>query len=155
REGAFSHPDWVFELKYDGYRLIAGRDEQGASLVSRNGNDLTATFPEVARAVRGLPYDGLVLDGEVVVHDRRGLPSFALLQRRGRLRNRRGVARAALELPATYYAFDLLVIGGADLRGLPLLERKALLREVVPEAGPIRFSDHVAEQGEALARTVE
>src|SRR5688572_3129002 len=150
REGAFSDPDWVFELKYDGYRLIAGRTGGEATLISRNGNDLTPTFPEVARAIRGLPYDGLVLDGEVVVHDERGLPSFGHLQRRGRLQIRRDIARAALELPATFYAFDLLGLGGADLRGLPLVERKAILREVIPTVGPVRFSDHVAEQGEAL-----
>ena len=154
REAAFSDPAWVFELKYDGYRLIAGRERGGGVLISRNGNDLTPTFPEVARAIKGLPYDGLVLDGEVVVHDDRGLPDFGRLQRRGKLTNRRDVARAALELPATYYAFDLLAMDGVDLRVLPLLERKAFLREVLPTIGPIRFSDHVPEQGEALAETV-
>src|SRR5690606_12103129 len=150
REAPFSDPAWVFELKYDGYRLVAGREGGEAVLLSRNGNDLTATFPEVARAVRGLPYEGLVLDGEVVVHDDRGLPSFDRLQRRGRLQNRRDVARAALALPATYYAFDLIGLGGADLRGLPLIERKALLRDLLPTIGSVRFSDHVAEHGEAL-----
>ena len=154
REDAFSDPAWVFELKYDGYRLIAGREKGEGVLISRNGNDLTPTFPEVARAIKGLPYDGLVLDGEVVVHDLRGLPDFGRLQKRGRLTSRRDVARAALELPATYYAFDLLAMEGADIRGLTLLERKALLREILPTAGPIRFSDHVPEQGVALAETV-
>ena len=155
REKAFSHPSWVFELKYDGYRLIAGTERGDAVLVSRNGNDLTLTFPEVARAMRGLPYNGLVLDGEVVVHDERGLPSFGRLQRRGRLQNRKDIANAALELPATYYAFDLLAIGGVDLRALPLLERKALLRDVLPTVGPIRYSDHIPERGEDLMAQVE
>jgi bifunctional non-homologous end joining protein LigD len=155
REDAFSDPDWVYELKYDGYRLIAGVDDGDSVLISRNGNDLTHTFPEVARAVRGLPYQGLVLDGEVVVHDDRGLPSFGHLQKRGRLQNRKDIARASLELPATYYAFDLLAIGGADLRGLPLLERKALLRDVIPTVGPLRYSDHVAEQGKPLMAQVQ
>lgn len=154
REDAFSDPAWIFELKYDGYRLVAGREKGEAVLISRNGNDLTDTFPEVARAVKGLPYDGIVLDGEVVVHDERGLPDFGRLQRRGLLKNRRDVARAAVELPATYYAFDLLALAGVDLRALPLLERKALLREVLPTVGPIRFSEHVAGEGEALAESV-
>ena len=154
RDHAFTDAAWVFELKYDGYRLVAGAGEGESVLISRNGNDLTHTFPEVARAVRGLPHR-LVLDGEVVVHDERGLPSFGHLQKRGRLQNRKEIARAALELPATYYAFDLLALGGADLRGLPLVERKALLREVIPEVGPIRYSDHYAEQGEALMEQVE
>ncbi|HZD05410.1 MAG TPA: DNA ligase D, partial [Longimicrobiales bacterium] len=154
RDEPFDDPAWVFELKYDGYRIVAGRDEGTAVLVSRNGNDLTGTFPEVARAVEGLLYDGLVLDGEVVVHDERGLPSFGRLQKRGRLQNRRDIARAALELPAVYYAFDLLGLEGLDLRGLSLLERKELLREVLPSVGPVRYSEHIAERGEAMYRQV-
>ena len=155
RDEAFSDPDWVFEIKYDGYRLIAGREKSDAVLISRRGADLTPTFPDVARAVRGLPYDGLVLDGEVVVHDEQGLPSFGRLQRRGRLQNREDIASAALKLPATYCAFDLLAIGGVDLRGLPLLDRKALLREVLPTVGPIRYSDHLPGRGEDLMDQVE
>ena len=150
REGPFSGPDWVFELKYDGYRLIAGREGGDATLISRNGNDLTPTFPEIARAIGGLPYEGLVLDGEVVVHDERGMQSFGRLQKRGRLQNRRDIARAELELPAAFYGFDLLALAGTDLRDLPLLQRKALLLDVLPPVGPLRFSDHVVEQGHAL-----
>jgi bifunctional non-homologous end joining protein LigD len=157
REGAFTDPDWVFELKYDGYRLIGERQDDGDSavLISRNGNDLTETFPEIARAVRGLPYPDVVLDGEVVVLDSEGRPSFDRLQRRGRLQKRSDVARASLELPAIYYAFDLLGFAGLDLRKLPLVERKALLQEMVPTAGPIRYSEHIAEQGEAMYAQVE
>jgi len=157
RPEAFTDPAWVFELKYDGYRLVAGRDESapaGAVLISRNGNDLTGTFPEVARAVAGLPYEGVVLDGEVVVHDERGVPSFDRLQRRGRLRRHADVTRATLELPAVYYAFDLLGFMGLDLRPLPLLERKALLREMLPTVGPVRYSEHIPEQGEAMYEQV-
>ena len=150
RESAFSDPSWVFEFKYDGYRLIAGLEKDEAKLISRNGHYLTSTFPEVARAIRGLPYDGLVMDGEVVVHDAGGLPDFGQLQKRGRLQNTRDVARAALEIPATFYAFDLLAVAGVDLRKLPLVERKTLLRAALPTVGPVRFSDHVPGEGEAL-----
>jgi bifunctional non-homologous end joining protein LigD len=156
RDEIFEDPDWLFEIKYDGYRLVAGRHAAGrVSLISRNGNDLTATFPDVARAVAGLPYEGLVLDGEVVVHDEQGFPSFGRLQRRGRLQNRRDIRRAALELPATYYAFDLVAVEGHDLRDLPLLERKEMLRELLPTVGPVRFSDHVREHGAAVYRQME
>ena len=155
REDAFSDPAWVFELKYDGYRLIAGREEdQDAVLISRNGNDLTATFPEIARAVKGLLHPGLVLDGEVVVHDEKGFPSFDRLQRRGRLQRRSDVARATLELPAVYYAFDLLALEGLDLRGLPLVERKRLLKEMLPTVGPVRYSEHIEGMGEAMYEQV-
>lgn len=150
RPEPFSEDGWVFEIKYDGYRLLGeGRDRE-ARLLSRNGNDLTRTFPEVARAVRGLPYRGFALDGEVVVFGESGLPSFRLLQRRGRLRRERDVARAAAQWPATYFAFDLLAFEGLDLRPLPLLARKEMLREALPTVGPIRYSDHVAREGEAV-----
>ncbi len=150
REEAFTRDGWLFEIKYDGYRIVAERTGAGATLWSRNGNDLTETFPEIARAVRGLPYEGMILDGEVVVHDATGMPSFSLLQKRGRLQRRTDIAVAAVQLPATYYAFDLLSFGGLDLRPLPLVERKRLLREVLPTVGPVRYSEHIEREGEAV-----
>jgi bifunctional non-homologous end joining protein LigD len=153
-EEPFSREGWLFELKYDGYRLLAERRRREPYLRSRAGHDLTVTFPDIARAVRGLPYEGLILDGEVVVHDPDGLPSFSRLQRRGRILNRMDALRASVELPAIYWAFDLLALEGYDLRGLPLRTRKELLRVVLPTVGPIRYSDHVATQGEALFEQV-
>ena len=84
-DDAFSKDGWIFELKLDGYRLIAAKTGGEALLLTRNGNDYTAVFPEVARAIKALPVDECILDGEVVVNDDKGLPSFAKLQRRGRL----------------------------------------------------------------------
>jgi bifunctional non-homologous end joining protein LigD len=152
---AFSKPDWLFELKYDGYRLIAGREDGEAVLRSRAGNDLTATFPDIAKAVNRLPYDDFVLDGEVVVHDDRGLPSFQRLQKRDRLSRRLEIQQAAAELPATLYAFDLLGFAGYDVRPVPLETRKALLQEILPTVGPLRYSEHIAEQGEAMFEQVQ
>ena len=154
-ERPFTKKGWVFELKYDGYRLLAERAGREAYLGSRAGHDLTATFPEIARAVRGLPYEGLVLDGEVVVVDAEGLPSFGRLQGRGRILNRDDALKASVELPAIYHAFDILALEGFDLRALPLLERKEILRDVLPSVGPIRYADHIAEQGEAMYEQVE
>ena len=149
-EEPFSRPGWVFEIKYDGYRLLGETGEGRARLISRNGNDLSRVFPEVALALGKLPYRGAVLDGEVVVNDAEGLPSFPLIQKRGRLRRESDIARAAVALPATYYAFDLVALEGYDLRGLSLLQRKRLLREVLPTIGPVRYSEHIPEQGEAM-----
>lgn len=151
----FSREGWLFELKYDGYRMIAGRSAGEAVLKSRSGQDLTVTFPDVSRAVRGLPYEGLVLDGEVVVHGADGTPSFSRLQRRGRLTRPLDALRASYALPATLYAFDLLGLEGFDLRALPLEARKALLRDLLPTVGPVRFSDHIEREGEALFAGVE
>src|SRR5690606_1384150 len=107
-DAPFSGDGWLFELKYDGYRLLAERRKGEAFLRSRAGHDITGTFPDVARAVRGLPVEGLVLDGEVVVHDASGRPSFGQLQKRGRIQGEIDALRAAAMLPATLYAFDLL-----------------------------------------------
>ncbi|HSH75811.1 MAG TPA: DNA ligase D, partial [Longimicrobiales bacterium] len=104
---------------------------------------------------RGLPYEGLVLDGEVVVHDLEGRPSFSRLQRRGRILRKADALRASVELPATYYAFDLLALEGFDLRPLPLIERKSMLRDLLPTVGPIRYVDHIQVRGEAMYRQVE
>ena len=153
-EEPFSRPGWVFEIKYDGYRLLGEAGDGTARLISRNGNELTHVFPEVARTLAKLPYRSAVLDGEVVVNDAEGIPSFQLIQKRGRLQRHGDIARAAVALPATWYAFDLLAFEGYDLRGLPLLERKRLLREVLPTTGPVRYSDHIPEQGEAMFRHV-
>ena len=155
REKPFSREGWIVELKYDGYRLLAERSGREAYLRSRAGHDLTATFPEIARAVRGLPYEGLVLDGEVVVNDAEGRPSFSRLQRRGRILNKVDALRSSIESPAIYHAFDVLGIESHDARGLPLLQRKEILREVLPSVGPIRYADHIAEQGEAMYEHVE
>jgi bifunctional non-homologous end joining protein LigD len=149
REQAFSKPGWVFEIKYDGYRMLAAGGPE-ARLISRNGNDLTAGFPELERALRALPYDGVLFDGEAVVHDQSGLPSFQRLQKRARLSRPADVRRAAVELPAAFYVFDLLGFEDYDLRKLPLVERKALARQLVPDVGPLKFADHVEEQGEAF-----
>ncbi len=154
-EKPFSREGWIFELKLDGYRLLAERSDGEAYLRSRAGHDLTATFPEIARAVRGLPYEGLILDGEVVVNDAEGKPSFSRLQRRGRILNRDDALRSSVELPAVYHAFDILGLEGHDLRKLPLLERKEVLREVLPSVGPIRFTDHLAETGELMYEHVQ
>lgn len=149
RERPFSRRGWVFEPKLDGYRLRVARGPNGARLVSRNGHDLAGAFPEVARAVAALPYD-CVLDGEVVVLDEGGRPSFQSLQGRARLGRPLEIRRAAVQTPATLYVFDVLGFEGYDLRALPLLKRKGVLRKLVPPTGPLRYLEHFATQGETL-----
>ena len=146
----FTKPGWLFEIKYDGYRLIAAKSAGTTRLYSRAGHDLSDTFPEIVTAIGALPFGHIVLDGEVVVHDSAGLPSFARLQKRGRLTRRHDIARAALALPATYYAFDLPGFGDYDLRGLPLHARKHVLERTLATVGPVRYSAHVEGEGEAM-----
>ena len=154
RRSPFSQAGWVFEAKLDGYRMLASKSPAGVVILTRNGNDATHGFPDLAEAVAGLPFADLILDGEVVVQDERGLPSFQHLQRRALLRRRLDVARAARRLPATFYAFDLVAALGHDTRPLSLVERKSLLRRVLPPVGPLRYVDHFPERGVELFESV-
>ena len=144
----FSRAGWIYELKYDGYRLVAAKEGGGVFLRYRRGGDVTALYPELARALRRLPVDSLVLDGEVTVLDGGGRPSFARLQTRALLSRPVDIEQASVRRPATLFAFDLVSFEGRDLRPLPLLERKDWLARVLPPAGPLRYSDHIEERGE-------
>ena len=113
--------DWIYELKFDGIRAQAIKDRAKVKLISRNENDLTKKFEEVAAAVAALPCDECVIDGEVVALDAEGRSSFQLLQ----ARDMEGRAP-----PLCYYVFDLLQLDGKDLSGLPLTTRKEVLRQL-------------------------
>jgi bifunctional non-homologous end joining protein LigD len=154
RDEPFSKAGWVFEPKLDGYRVLATHDGGAPALMSRNGNDLTPAFPDVARAIRALPVPRAVIDGELVIPDAQGRPSFQALQKRARLSRALDVRRAAAESPAVFYAFDLLGFEDRDLRALPLTERKRILRMLLPPLGPIRFVDHFERDGNALMQHV-
>jgi bifunctional non-homologous end joining protein LigD len=154
-ERAFSRTGWLFEPKLDGYRILAARAGGESRLVTRNGNDCATSFPEILRAVAALPFDRVVLDGEVVTLDDDGRPSFQRLQGRARLSRPIDIRHAAVNAPATYYGFDLLGFEDFDLRPLPLADRKAVLRRVLPPVGALRFLEHVEEEGEALYREAE
>ncbi len=156
REQPFSKPGWVFELKYDGFRVIAAGGQGEARLSYRSGHDSTRILPELARAVAGLPFASLILDGEAVVLDETGKPDFQRLQRRGLRTRTIDAERAAVATPATFFVFDLLACEGFDLRPLPLSARKALLRQVLAtaEPGTLRLSDEIAERGEELYAAV-
>jgi bifunctional non-homologous end joining protein LigD len=154
-ERAFSREGWLFEPKLDGYRVLATRAGGDPRLFTRNGNDYSLSFPELLRPIAALPFERLVLDGEVVALDAEGRPSFQRLQGRARLSRPLDIRHAAVNTPVTYYAFDLLGFEDFDLRPLALTERKAMLRRVLPPIGPLRYLDHVEDEGEALYREAE
>src|SRR3989441_6677648 len=149
RDQPFTKDGWVFEVKLDGYRMRAACQDGEPILYSRKGLDYTESFPEIARAVKATPFEGVILDGELVVLNESGQPSFNKLQARAKL-GAREARRAAIESPATLYVFDLLAFAGYDLRKLPLVKRKEILRKVLPHTGPLRYSEHFAKNGEAL-----
>jgi bifunctional non-homologous end joining protein LigD len=138
--------DWLHELKWDGYRLMADLVGGAAKLRSRGGLDWNGSFPEVAKAVAALPVADACLDGELVVLDKDGRSDFSELQRAIE-----GTSRA----PLRYVVFDLPGLAGVDLRRAPLLARKALLKQLLGRgAGILAFSDHVVGHGaEVFAQT--
>jgi bifunctional non-homologous end joining protein LigD len=150
-ETAFDDPDWLFEIKLDGYRAIAFVENGSVRLVSRNQNDLTAQFPELADLAKHIRAKTAVLDGEIVALDAQGRPSFSLMQQRTGLRSYGRRVAPKADIPILYYAFDVLYLDGKDLRKLPLDDRKARLGALLkkPE-GAMRLSDHFVEHGRAL-----
>jgi len=133
---------WLHEIKWDGYRLLADLHEGEVKLRSRNGLDWTADFPEVVQAVQALPVRDARLDGELVVLDDNGRSDFAALQR---------VIDGSSKKPLRYIVFDLPGVAGVDISRAPLLERKALLKELIGDAvGTLAFSEHVIDHGPAV-----
>lgn len=143
---AFDSPDWLFEIKWDGYRAVAFIEDGRVRLISRNQNDLTAQFSDLGRMAQSVQAERAILDGEVVALDEEGRPSFSLMQQRtGMQPGKRHLRREGV--PVIYYAFDLLYLDGFDLRRVPLEQRKQLLQDHLKPNELIHFSDHYPEKG--------
>lgn len=135
----FSKPGWLFEIKWDGYRAIGAKHKDQIELYSRNGNDFSKKYPPVAEALRSFKHD-VIIDGEIVVVDEQGNAHFEWLQDwhkdpRGHLQ---------------YCVFDILWCDGRDVRDMPLVERKHLLKTVLPKSTVLQFSDDIETDGEKL-----
>ena len=139
--------DWIYELKFDGIRLIVIKAREKVSLLSRNQNDLTGRFAEITKAVKSLLADECVLDGEVVALDEDGRSSFQLLQAR---------EMEARKTPVYFYAFDLLQLDGKSLIGLPLEARKNVLEKLCASSSdPIRYSGAIGNDPKRLLEEVK
>jgi bifunctional non-homologous end joining protein LigD len=132
----FDHPDWIFEVKWDGYRAIAEIRNGDVSLYSRNQISLNQKFSPIAESLQKLGFEA-VLDGEIVVVDDRGHPNFQMLQNYDKAKSGHLI----------YYVFDLVHFRGHDLSSLPLLRRKEILKKILPSSSKIKFSDHVWKEG--------
>ncbi len=138
----FDRPGWVYEEKYDGYRILAYKEGERVKLLSRNAKDRTSTFPDVAEAVRRLSDRTLLLDGEAVAFDRRRVSRFQLLQR--------GASRP------TFAVFDCLFRNGRDLRRRPLAERRRELEAAVRKGAPgLLVSRRLGSDGLAAYRAAK
>jgi len=141
---------WGFEVKWDGVRAIAHSQPGRISFVTRNGNDVSAAYPELRALNRALSSHAAILDGEIVAFDEQGRPSFQALQPRIHLRGEAAVRRRAAEIPVTYVIFDLLWLDGHSLMELPYAERRRLLAELRLEGEHWRAPPHHEGQGSAL-----
>jgi bifunctional non-homologous end joining protein LigD len=140
---------WLHEIKFDGYRMFGCVEQGAARFISRNGQDWTARLAALGPFAARLPAEQVVLDGEVVVLDDKGVSQFQLLQ--NALGNQQGNGKN----PLLYYTFDLLYLDGFDLTGVPLETRKSVLQDFLKPAGVsshIRFSEHVVGIGEEFRR---
>lgn len=146
----FDSPEWLFEIKWDGYRAVAFIENGKVRLVSRNQNDLTARYPELKDMATFVKAENAILDGEVVAIDEQGKPSFSLMQQRTGFRPGAKRAPAKADVPVLYYAFDLIYADGEDWRKVSLEDRKRKLISLITPGDSLRFSDHYEEHGKAL-----
>ena len=139
----FDNDSWIFEIKWDGYRAVAELGSGPLKLYSRNGLSFLQLYRPVASSLSKLKIDA-VLDGEIVVFNKEGKPDFQKLQQYDG------------SLPIAYYVFDCLILNGKSLTGLSLLERKEILRSIIPPDHPIiKYSDHVATDGNLFFQHVK
>jgi bifunctional non-homologous end joining protein LigD len=146
----FDGAEWLFEIKWDGYRAVAFIEDGKLRLVSRNQNELTQRFPELKDLPKSVKAKTAILDGEVVALDEEGRASFSLMQQRTGFRPGGKRAPTKADVPVLYYAFDLLYLDGYDLRKLPLEDRKKKLASLLITGDSLRYSDHYEKQGKAL-----
>jgi len=149
-ERAPSGKGWLFEIKFDGVRVLAARRGERVELYGRSGQLITGRYPDLVRTLLALPVEHFVVDGEIVALDARGRPSFQRLQPRMALTDPREIESAAVRIPVEGVFFDCVELDGHDVRRLPLIQRKECLQLFMPPLGPVHYVDHVVEHGDAF-----
>ena len=151
----FSNPEWIFETKWDGFRAICFIKDGAARLVSRNQLDMTHQYPELAGIGKQIKAKEAILDGEIVALDHDGMPRFQLLQPRVGRKKKSDIEALLGKAKIVFYVFDLLYVDGYDLTSCPVVERKAALEKLLRPSSAIKFSEHIAEDGEAFFEQIE
>ncbi len=147
-EKPFSDPEWLFEIKWDGVRTLARVKDHQLKLWSRSQREITPEYPEMTRLPNYVNGRDVWLDGEIVALDKDGRSDFQQLQQRFSVRS--PSAELMRKVPVVYYVFDILYCDGYDLRKVPLIERKKLLKRILDTDSLIRYSDHEVEKGQEL-----
>jgi bifunctional non-homologous end joining protein LigD len=154
-DAPFDDDEWLFEIKWDGYRAIAFIESSSVRLVSRNQNDLTSQYSELRELPEHVAAKKAILDGEIVALDEQGRPSFSLMQQRTGMMGGGKHVGPRRDVPIAYYCFDLLYLDGYSLLRVDLEERKRLLKEILSGSALVRYSEHFIAQGSALYKAAE
>jgi DNA ligase D-like protein (predicted ligase) len=142
----FSHDDWLYECKFDGERCLTYyKPEDGVVLYSRNKQVLNTVYPELTKALMSCSSKSFIVDGEIIAFNEQHVSSFSKLQ--GRIGIQKPTKEDIDRTPVYYYVFDILYFDQYDLRGLPLIERKSILREVILFNEPINYTEHKLKEG--------
>jgi bifunctional non-homologous end joining protein LigD len=153
-ESAFDGDAWLYEIKYDGVRILAIRDGTHVRLFARSGTEVTERYPEVTLAFDAMPFDRFVIDGEIVALMDDGRPNFGMLQTRMHVSDPATARKLSFSTPTIDFVFDLLAFDGFDLRAMPLEKRKETLHQIVRGEGPIRYCDHIVGRGKDFFQAV-
>jgi bifunctional non-homologous end joining protein LigD len=146
---AFNSKDWVFEIKWDGIRAILLKNKKNVKIQSRNGNDITKRYPEIVNAARISlgACESAIIDGEIVVLNKNGIPDFHLHQHRINIQDSNTIKVLSRESPATYFVFDMLYMENKSLKELGYLERREILSSTLQVNDLIKISDYIEEKG--------
>ena len=142
-EKPFDDPEWIYEIKWDGYRAIAEVNKKNTRLYSRNGLSFQAAYPAIYEELKKIKKN-VVLDGEIVALDAEGKPGFQLLQQYGQ----------GEPVPICYYVFDCLHVNGKSIEDKPLLERKKILKALLPKSDLVKYCDHVESRGKEFFKAI-
>ena len=143
-DAPFDDPDWIYEIKWDGYRAIAEINKKELRLYSRNGLSFKDDYPGIYAELKKIKKD-VVLDGEIVALDAKGKPRFQLIQQ----------YKQGRSVPVRYYVFDCLYVNGKSIENKPLLERKEILKGLLSESDIVKYCDHVTEQGKEFFKAAK
>ena len=148
-DNAFNDNEWVFEIKWDGVRAILFKENDKIKLQSRSGNDITEKYPEIVTSAREClkGCKSTIIDGEIVVLDENGIPSFQAHQRRMNVESKKEILVLSSETPCTFYAFDVLYHEHKDLKKLSYLDRRFILSQILGPNDTIKISDYIEEKG--------
>ncbi|HKG70499.1 MAG TPA: non-homologous end-joining DNA ligase, partial [Nitrososphaeraceae archaeon] len=158
-DAPFDSKEWVFEVKWDGVRaiLLQNKDKGITKIQSRNGKDITHRYPEIADALDSVlkNNESVVLDGEIVVLNKEGIPDFQMHQKRMNVDSKRDIEFLSDNIPATYFVFDILYFDGKNIEELQLPDRRKILNALIGgRSKRIRISEYIEEKGKELFKSV-